>query len=41
MRFSQLDCEKVGRLTESVRRDCEKRRLNRVVMNWDKIFQSV
>ena len=33
MRFSQLEREQVGRLTESVRRDCEKRRLNRVVMN--------
>ena len=41
MSFSQLDCEKVGGLTESERRDCERRQLNEVVVDWDGIFQSV
>lgn len=41
MRFSQLDCEQVGRLTESEKRDCERRQLNEVVVDWDGIFQSV
>lgn len=41
MRFSQLDCEPVGRLTESKKRDCERRQLNEVVVDWDGIFQSV
>ena len=41
MRFSQLEREQVGRLTESVRRDCEKRQPNEVVVDWDGIFQLV
>ena len=41
MRFSQLEREKVGGVTESERRDCERRQSNEVVVDWDGIFQSV